>query len=206
MTDLDRLDALAEKATKPPWEAPRLRWRIKAGENFVFESSPDDARTEADATFIAALVNAYPALSRELREARAQIHGLCAMRDSLVTRHKEYIDNRDRVEKDQRIIDNTEAVKMLRENSSLRAEVERLKLAKDDSATLATLDEKDRRIYYQNIVYHVCNALDRLHARKPGTGIVCGTKDEPSTRVQQEIDAVVTALEWLNEVDDMVGR
>ena len=47
--------------------------------------------------------------------------------------------------------------------------------------------EKDRRIYYQDIVYKVCNLLDKYHDRGPGTGLVCGTVEEPSNEVQDEL-------------------
>lgn len=39
--------------------------------------------------------------------------------------------------------------------------------------------EKQRRIYYQDIVYKACNLL--------GKDIVCGTIDNPSTEVQDKI-------------------
>ena len=55
--------------------------------------------------------------------------------------------------------------------------------------------EKVRRVYYQDIVYHACIALDRFHSRRPGRGIVCGTADEPSDAVQREIDALIPA--WI---------
>lgn len=47
-------------------------------------------------------------------------------------------------------------------------------------------DEKNRRIYYQDIVYAVCNELDRAFGKRVrrGEGVVCGTIDEPSTQVQ----------------------
>jgi len=54
--------------------------------------------------------------------------------------------------------------------------------------------EQERRIYYQNIVYHVCNALDRIDGKRPGHGIVCGTADEPSTAVQQRIAALANEV------------
>ena len=54
--------------------------------------------------------------------------------------------------------------------------------------------EKERRIYYQDIVYHVCNKLDWTKDRKPGMGIVCGTVDEPSHEVQDEMDELVAHL------------
>lgn len=53
------------------------------------------------------------------------------------------------------------------------------------------ITEKDRRIYYQDIVYQVCNALDRISGNKPGHGIVCGTADEPSREVQGAMEALV---------------
>ena len=59
-------------------------------------------------------------------------------------------------------------------------------------------EEKDRRIYYQNVVYAVCDKLDRIVGNPPGTGIVCGTKDSPTTEVQgalAEIDARLSISE-----------
>lgn len=46
--------------------------------------------------------------------------------------------------------------------------------------------EKKRRVYYQNIVYSVCNSLDRIFAKRisRGEGVVCGTIDTPTTQVQ----------------------
>ena len=41
--------------------------------------------------------------------------------------------------------------------------------------------EKARRIYYQDIVYAVCNQLDRIFLGR----VVCGTVDSPSTKVQE---------------------
>ncbi len=60
-------------------------------------------------------------------------------------------------------------------------------------------DEKKRRIYYQNIVYHVCNALDRIFAKRPtrGEGIVCGTVDTPTQQVEAAMQIVEhRCLEW----------
>lgn len=54
-------------------------------------------------------------------------------------------------------------------------------------------DEKARRVYYQNIVYAVCNTLDRINRSRGVMGevkgdgssrVVCGTVDEPSTMAQ----------------------
>lgn len=53
------------------------------------------------------------------------------------------------------------------------------------------MDEKDRRIYYQDIVYKVCNALDKL---TPGKHIVCGTIEEPSTDVQDRVEELVKEI------------
>lgn len=53
-------------------------------------------------------------------------------------------------------------------------------------------DEKKRRIYYQDIAYSVCNALDKIDGKKPGTGIQCGTIDGPSTEVQERMKLMAT--------------
>lgn len=53
------------------------------------------------------------------------------------------------------------------------------------------ITEKDRRIYYQDIVYQVCNALDRIDGKTPGHGIVCGTFEHPSADVCERMDALV---------------
>lgn len=45
---------------------------------------------------------------------------------------------------------------------------------------MAKFTEKQRRVYYQNIVYSVCNSLDRIF----GTHVVCGTIGEPHTEVE----------------------
>ncbi len=49
--------------------------------------------------------------------------------------------------------------------------------------------EKQQRVYYQNIVYEVCNLLDAA-----GTGdsrLVCGTVNEASTEVQDALKALI---------------
>lgn len=54
-------------------------------------------------------------------------------------------------------------------------------------------EERERRIYYQDIVYAVCSALDEIdgnHVSK-GTGIVCGTLGSPSTEVQDRMKRLV---------------
>ena len=50
--------------------------------------------------------------------------------------------------------------------------------------------EKERRIYYQNIVYAVCSAIERVDGSHPGAAFICGTADEPSTAVQQRIERI----------------
>ncbi len=70
----------------------------------------------------------------------------------------------------------------------MQAEIERLR--KD------TANEKRYRVYYQDIVYAVCNLLDRLaylkfcweDGQQSPRWIVCGTADEPSTEVQQVLE------------------
>jgi hypothetical protein len=54
--------------------------------------------------------------------------------------------------------------------------------------------EKERRIYYQNIVYSVCNSIDQCFGSRPGMGVVCGTADEPTTEVQQAISHLCKQL------------
>ena len=50
------------------------------------------------------------------------------------------------------------------------------------------MDEKERRIYYQNIVYAVCNIIDA----ELGTKLVCGTVGEPSTEVQDKVAEIMS--------------
>ena len=57
--------------------------------------------------------------------------------------------------------------------------------------TAATEPEKRYRIYYQDIVYAVCNRLDAATGRKPGVGVVCGTADNPTTEVQEALDELL---------------
>lgn len=84
--DLDALDALAEAASPLPWDT----WGAPAEQDaraVVCPSNTDeegdvvcDWASEADADYIAAVVNAYPAMSAELRQARA---ALAAVEDVL---------------------------------------------------------------------------------------------------------------------------
>src|ERR1041384_1829379 len=72
----------------------------------------------------------------------------------------------------------------------------------DAEAKLAVAEaEKQRRVYYQNIVYHVCAVLDRMNGNNVsrGTGIVCGTIDEPSNQVQNAMDAFEKGCQFASE-------
>lgn len=51
-------------------------------------------------------------------------------------------------------------------------------------------DEKARRIYYQDIVYSVCNQIDKILGRKIPYRIVCGTLNSPTTEVQDAMKAI----------------
>ena len=63
----------------------------------------------------------------------------------------------------------------------------------------AALAEKERRIYYQDIVYECCRLLDG-GVRSGGEVIVCGTKDNPSTELQERIQEMVRQkLQQANE-------
>lgn len=66
--------------------------------------------------------------------------------------------------------------------------------------------EKDRRIYYQSIVYDVCNLLDSLDGKRAGTGIVCGTLDEPSREVQKNIDGKFREYSKLKDYAILLDR
>jgi hypothetical protein len=48
-------------------------------------------------------------------------------------------------------------------------------------------EERIRRAYYQDIVYYVCNALDRFYNSKT----VCGTSARPTTHVQERLKEVL---------------
>lgn len=54
-------------------------------------------------------------------------------------------------------------------------------------------DEKARRLYYQSIVFSVCNSIDRVRQGK----LVCGTIDEPSTQVEEAAKALVAEVKRL---------
>ena len=59
-------------------------------------------------------------------------------------------------------------------------------------------EEKKRRVYYQNIVYQCCNALDGpRHCSTSGGSLVCGTIEEPQTEVQDAVQSVCRENEHL---------
>lgn len=74
------------------------------------------------------------------------------------------------------------------------------------AATAEKDTEKRRRVYYQSIVYAVCNKLDSCNGKT--TGIVCGTVKEPSTDTEDALEAVLRELtelrEKINQVDEVL--
>lgn len=75
---------------------------------------------------------------------------------------------------------------------------------KYSEAVDTTVREKQARIYYQGIVYAVCNALDQIDGKHAGAGIVCGSAAEPSTQVQDRMTALVAEqLRIRNENTDL---
>jgi hypothetical protein len=62
--------------------------------------------------------------------------------------------------------------------------------------------ERDRRIYYQDIVYAVCNQLDRAFGKRVtrGEGTVCGSIEEPSQEVQVLMKELVDRDQRRNEL------
>lgn len=62
--------------------------------------------------------------------------------------------------------------------------------------------EKDRRIYYQNIVYAVCGCLDEINDNhfNRGTGIVCGNVNEPTREVQDQMHILESRITKVREL------
>lgn len=58
---------------------------------------------------------------------------------------------------------------------------------------LAECEEKHRRIYYQSIVYDVCNIIDRH--RGDGKQTICGSVCSPSDDVQKSLKNLLANLE-----------
>ena len=66
----------------------------------------------------------------------------------------------------------------------------RVVIAPDGRVSLEGFTEKDRRIYYQNIVYDICNMLDT-----PERKIVCGTCEYPGDEVQVAVKRLLSPIE-----------
>lgn len=64
-------------------------------------------------------------------------------------------------------------------------------------------NEKQRRVYYQNIVYDVCNRLDAVLGGKT----VCGTVDSPTTAVVERLNECLQSdwRLWAKQVAGFVG-
>lgn len=54
--------------------------------------------------------------------------------------------------------------------------------------------EKDRRVYYQDLVYHVCHCIDLVNGDAPGHGVCCGTAEKPSTQLKEEMAKLMDRL------------
>jgi len=61
--------------------------------------------------------------------------------------------------------------------------------------------EKERRVYYQDIVYAVCNLLDSHLGYTPGQGIVTGTVETPSTMVSDTLEKVLLRCKQLDKAE-----
>jgi len=77
-------------------------------------------------------------------------------------------------------------------HQALREELEALERVK--VKLREHLDEKARRVYYQDIVYYVCNVLDKIDGKHVGHGLVCGTLKTPITEVQDRMDRLEQEL------------
>lgn len=87
----------------------------------------------------------------------------------------------------------------------MRSELSRLR-ASLEAMTKEMDEQKQRRVYYQDIVYAVCNEIDSCW---PATHVVCGTKESPSTEVQNKIKELISrlaiAVETLEEAEAFIG-
>ena len=59
--------------------------------------------------------------------------------------------------------------------------------------------ERKRRVYYQDIVYAVCVAIDKICERPPtkGMSLACGTAENPTTAVKDAMTGIVAMIERL---------
>lgn len=70
-------------------------------------------------------------------------------------------------------------------------------VAQNSQEPSSTAEERQRRIYYQGIVYEICNIIDHANRKKPGSGIVCGTKDSPTRELQEAVAKIIGEYEIL---------
>lgn len=66
--------------------------------------------------------------------------------------------------------------------------------------------EKFRRMYYQGIVYAVCNWIDSIEGKIPGHGVVCGTYETPSEGVEEALARIKGRLRPYVVTQDMEWR
>ena len=63
--------------------------------------------------------------------------------------------------------------------------------------------EKNRRMYYQNIVYYVCQILDQIDRNKLGiNNILCGTFETPCDQVQKRMDKLLASFKPNQAVEE----
>lgn len=60
--------------------------------------------------------------------------------------------------------------------------------------------EKEARIYYQGIVYAICNIMDVHHGRKPGRGVVCGSVSNKTSELQNDVARLAARCRELRTV------
>lgn len=68
------------------------------------------------------------------------------------------------------------------------------------------VQEKARRIYYQDIVYDLCRQLDTLLGRKPGMGVVSGTLEAPSKEPQLALQTFQDQAKHYRELQNWFPR
>ncbi|KKN01220.1 hypothetical protein LCGC14_1129840 [marine sediment metagenome] len=52
--------------------------------------------------------------------------------------------------------------------------------------------EKQRRIYYQSIIYAICDAVDEYHGSRQR--VLCGSVDDPSDELQKTVSGLLKRL------------
>ncbi|MCK5610047.1 hypothetical protein KAR91_49700 [Candidatus Pacearchaeota archaeon] len=53
------------------------------------------------------------------------------------------------------------------------------------------MTEKERRIYYQSIVYDICNIVDQYNQSSLSDGVVCGTAENPTDELQELLKKIL---------------